>query len=319
MKQQPFEQKYRAVWDELARMAADKTPDPRLPAVYRKTCHHLAIARSRHYSAALCQRLNDLVMRGHQRLYTQNQPWRRALGALMLRELPRVLAVNRQLIWLSLALFFLPMLVTGYACYSQDDLILSFLGPEQVANFQAMYDPEGEHQGSVRTSGDDWLMFGFYIKNNIGIGFQTFAGGMFAGLGSIFIVLFNGLMIGAVAGHLTQVGFAETFYPFVIGHGAFELTAIALAGAAGLRLGYTLVNPRGYRRLDALRMAGREAIVLIYAVIVMLLTAAFLEAFWSSSQVVPGAVKYAVGSVFWMAVIGYLAVCTRRPKARHGA
>ena len=75
------------------------------------------------------------------------------------------------------------------------------------------------------------MMFGYYIKNNIGISFRTFAGGMLFGLGSVFFLVYNGLAIGATAGHLTQAGFASTFYPFVAGHGSFELTAGMGVGA----------------------------------------------------------------------------------------
>ena len=60
------------------------------------------------------------------------------------------------------------------------------------------------------------------------------AAGLLFGLGSVLFLIFNGLIIGAICGHLTEIGYGQTFWSFVIGHGAFELTAIALAGAAGL-------------------------------------------------------------------------------------
>ncbi len=125
-------------------------------------------------------------------------------------------------------------------------------------------------------------MFGFYIMNNIGIAFQTFASGVLLGLGSLFFLLFNGLMIGSVAGHLTQIGYVQTFWPFVIGHGAFELTAITFAGAAGLKLGWALLAPGRLTRGEALRLAARRSVQLIAGVIVLLLLAAFTEACWSS-------------------------------------
>ena len=99
------------------------------------------------------------------------------------------------------------------------------------------------------------MMFGFYIRNNIGIAFQCFAGGIFAGLGSLFFLAFNGVAAGSPAGYLTARGHGETFYSFVVTHGAFELTAIVLAGAAGLRLGHALLVPGRHTRRAALERA----------------------------------------------------------------
>ena len=86
-------------------------------------------------------------------------------------------------------------------------------------------------------------MLAFYIYNNVRIDFQCFAGGLLFGVGSIFFLVYNGLHIGAVAGHLTRVGYGETFWGFVAGHSSFELLGAVLAGAAGLRIGYALVAP----------------------------------------------------------------------------
>jgi uncharacterized membrane protein SpoIIM required for sporulation len=148
-------------------------------------------------------------------------------------------------------------------------------------------------------------MFGFYIKNNISIAFRCFAGGMLLGIGTLVVLLFNGMFIGGIAGHLTRLDYIDTFYPFVVGHGSFELTAIVFSGAAGLRLGYAIVNPGPFSRLDALRLAGRDVVPMIYGIVLMLVIAAFLEAFWSSSTLISSATKYGVGAVLWILVLLY--------------
>ncbi|WP_331351678.1 stage II sporulation protein M, partial [Cellvibrio sp. UBA7671] len=83
----------------------------------------------------------------------------------------------------------------------------------------------------ARESSTNIEMFGFYISNNIGVSFRTFASGILFGVGSIFFLVYNGLLMGAVSGHLTNAGFTETFFTFVVGHGSFELTAICISGA----------------------------------------------------------------------------------------
>ena len=128
---------------------------------------------------------------------------------------------------------------------------------------------------------------------------------MVVGIGTLLVLLFNGMFIGGIAGHLTRLDYVDTFYPFVIGHGSFELTAIVFSGAAGLRLGFAILHPGQFSRLDALRLAGRDVIPMLYGIVIMLIVAAFLEAFWSSSSTLPIAVKYSVGAALWALVLGY--------------
>jgi len=109
-----------------------------------------------------------------------------------------------------------------------------------------------------------------------------------------------------VAGYLTARGHGENFYSFVVTHGAFELTAIVLAGAAGLRLGHALLAPGRRTRLEALKHAAGDAIVVVYGVIGMLVLAAAIEAFWSSARWVLPWVKYTVGALCWALVAAYL-------------
>jgi uncharacterized membrane protein SpoIIM required for sporulation len=154
-------------------------------------------------------------------------------------------------------------------------------------------------------------MFGYYIMNNIGIAFQTFASGLLFGLGSLFFLLFNGLLIGAVSGHLSQIGYGEPFWSFVVGHGAFELNAIVLAGAAGLQLGWALLAPGRYTRSEALRLAAQLAIRLLCGAALFLLIAAFIEAYWSSMTYTGATVKYVVGAGLWLLVLAYLALAGR--------
>ena len=133
---------------------------------------------------------------------------------------------------------------------------------------------DGESIGRTRMAGDDWTMFGFYISNNVGIAFQCFASGLAAGVGSIFFLVYNGAMFGAVAGYLAERGLGDTFFSFVVTHGSFELTAIVLSGAAGLKLGHSLLKPGRRTRGQSLVFAASECVVIVYGVTAMLIVAA---------------------------------------------
>jgi uncharacterized membrane protein SpoIIM required for sporulation len=179
------------------------------------------------------------------------------------------------------------------------------LDGSQVRQLERMYDPQARKLGREREADTDIFMFGFYIKNNISVAFRCFAGGMVIGIGTLLVLFFNGMFMGSIAGHLTRLDYVDTFYPFVVGHGSFELTAIVFSGAAGLRLGYSILNPGQLSRLDALREAGRDVVPMLYGIVLMLIIAAFLEAFWSSSTSLSIEVKYTVGAVLWALVLLY--------------
>jgi uncharacterized membrane protein SpoIIM required for sporulation len=210
------------------------------------------------------------------------------------------------------ATFLLPMVVIALLVYRQPDLILGVVSSETATSYAEMYSPTAESIGRTRSAATDWMMFGHYIRNNVGVAFQCFAGGLFAGVGALFFLAYNGAFIGAVAGYLIEQGFAPTFCSFVATHSAFELSAIVVSGAAGLRMGDALLRPGRLARLQSLATATQDSAVLLYGVTAMLLVAAAIEAFWSSAAWLPPSVKYGVAAVCWSAVFGYFALQGRR-------
>jgi uncharacterized membrane protein SpoIIM required for sporulation len=230
-----------------------------------------------------------------------------ALG-FILADFPRLVREQWRFVLAASLMFFGSLIGIALLVYLFPDLVYNLIPAEQVSDMQSMYDPNAGHLGrsAERAASEDWVMFGFYIMHNIGIAFQTFASGLLFGVGSAFFLFFNGLTIGAVAGHLTQIGYGQTFWSFVIGHGAFELSAIALAGAAGLQLGWALIAPGRLPRGEALRIAARKSVLLICGVMLFLLIAAFIEAYWSSMTGPTPLTKYLVGAALWMLVLSYL-------------
>jgi uncharacterized membrane protein SpoIIM required for sporulation len=208
--------------------------------------------------------------------------------------------------WVALALFAIPLIGWFVLLQYRPELIHALMSAKQIAEFERMYDPASTAQRIGRDSGSDWMMFGFYIMNNISIGLKTFASGLLAGIGSIFVLIFNGINIGAVFGHLQQIGYGSTLWRFVCGHSAFELTATVIAGGAGLQLGLRLLAPGRQRRIDALVEGGIKGAKLCLGIVVMLFIAAFIEAFWSSISVIPASVKYSVAAVLWTLVFAWL-------------
>lgn len=320
MNQDSFERRHAADWarfeawlSQSRRDSAGRAaPAAEIPHLYRRLCHHLALARSRRYGPALVERLHNLVLQGHQQLYSARAGgWSRVayfLGA----GFPALVRAEWRLFWIATALFYGPALFMFVGALIAPDLVLTVLDQDQLADIELMYHPGADVLGRARGSDTDVAMFGYYIRNNIGIAFQTFAGGILYGLGTLFFLIFNGVFLGAVFGHLTRLGYIETFYGFVAGHSALELTAIVLAGVAGLKLGLALLKPGRRTRPQALKAAAAVAVRIVYGAGIMLLAAALVEAFWSSGRVFPVEVKYAVGIAGWLLVAAYFLFAGRR-------
>jgi uncharacterized membrane protein SpoIIM required for sporulation len=317
-----FEQMYQDIWQELDGLIAQvrsrrqselgSLAGARLAELYRRTCEHLALARARAYPAYLVERLDQLTSDAHQMIYQQRDFGVARLTQLIGRDIPRAVRAHSLYVWIAAAVFYVPLVILGILVYYKPELILSVVDPETAAGYDDMYSSAAESIGRSRAANADWMAFGMYVWHNVTIAFACFACGLFAGAGSLFALAFNGIIIGAIAGYLTHRGLGEVFWSFVATHSSFELTAIVLSGAAGLRIGHAVLMPARHTRLHALTIAARESIVIIYGVAIMLFIAAAIEAFWSSSQWIPPLVKYLASAICWTGVIGYLTLQGRR-------
>jgi uncharacterized membrane protein SpoIIM required for sporulation len=278
----------------------------RLTELYRRACGHLMLARARAYPAHLVDRLDALTAGAHQRIYYRRDVGWHSARRLVQQTIPAAVRQHSSYLLVAATVFVVPLVFMALLVYRQPELILSMVSADTAASFEDMYSTTAQALGRTRTADTDWTMFGFYIRNNIGVAFQCFAGGLFAGVGSLFFLAYNGAFAGAVGGYLVGRGLATTFFSFVITHSAFELTAIVLSGAAGLRVGYGIIAPGRRSRADALALAARESIGLLCGATLMLIIAAATEAFWSSAQWIPSGVKYGVAAICWAAVIAYL-------------
>jgi uncharacterized membrane protein SpoIIM required for sporulation len=316
VRQQFFEEQGAPRWRELveildgldARVPVDTSA---FPLLYRQLCQDLALARDRQFGGQLIDRLNGLALRGHQWLYQARvRSSSRALDFLA-RDFPRAVRAEWRIFGFMALLFVGSGLSLLGLLQANPDLVHSFIGPERLGELEAMYEPGAPHIGAPRRYDDQVMMFGYYILNNVGIAFRTFASGLIFGLGSLFFVAFNGIFLGLVAGHLTNLGYGATFYPFVIGHASLELTAIVLSGVAGTKLGMALLSPGPRSRIQALRGSMQRSILILYGAAAMLFVAAIVEAFWSSNALFAAPTKYGVGIVLWIIVGTYLLAAGR--------
>jgi uncharacterized membrane protein SpoIIM required for sporulation len=310
-----FQTAHQALWAELEqaiRLPERKLDPQRFLALYRTCCEHLALAEARGFPSAIIERLSIVTARAHQIVYRQTDFGIARIARVLLNRFPAMVRAHRGYVALSALLLMGPAVALGLAVYHQPDLILSIVDGTTAAGFEKMYDPSNEVLGRLRDAGSNWMMFGFYIMNNIGIAFQCYATGILLGVGSVYFIAMNGAFGGAIAGYVASAGFGSTFFSFVATHSAFELTAIVLCGAAGLRVGRAVLLPGRLPRTAALELAAKDTSIIVFGSAVMLVIAAAVEAFWSSAAWITPTAKYSGAAACWILVALFF---LRRPYA----
>lgn len=297
-------------WTELEEMVsrAGRRPERlgadgvrRLGATYRSVVADLALARRRFPGDPVVVRLEHLVDRARHTVYTSGSErgaildfvttgyWRRIAE----RPLPLVVAA---------LLLFGPALLAGFWAW-RDPGPAAGLVPAQYRTVTEPRDP-GEDLGLA--ADEQAAMAGQVLTNNIRVAMLAFAGGILAGLGTALVLMQNGVLLGAVTGLAVGAGNGKPFFELVTAHGVLEMSCIVVAGAAGLRIGWAIVEP-GYRpRGDALREEARVAIQLVLGTAVWLVVAGLVEGFVTPAGMGLGAVLtvgWALGALFWGLVL----------------
>jgi uncharacterized membrane protein SpoIIM required for sporulation len=312
-----FRKRREASWKEFEMMISGGRRDirrgaSRFPAAFRSLTQDLNTARAHGFDAAIIERLNILVNEGSQILYGQHEWSFRLFARFVLYTFPRKVRSQWRGIGAAFLVFYGLAFFSAFLCIRFPEFVYEFIPASQAESLAEMYDPASEHFLTPPDVGSGADMFGYYIYNNISIAFRTFAGGILAGIGSLFILSVNGIFLGAAAAHIVNLGFGKTFFPFIIGHGSFELTAIILSAHAGLLLGYRFFIPGGRSRSAALRRAGLDALPLITGSVLFLVAAALIEAFWSSRHTLPVALRLGAGAAGWVLAALYLLLAGRK-------
>jgi len=287
----------RARWDDLERLLAEGPTTANewseLAGAYRAICADLSIARSAGMPSDVQDVLDDLAGRAHNRLYTVRPTgWGKALVRDALVEFPRELRAQWRFFLLATVLFYGPFVLGAVGAAVDPSFGAAVLSREMLEQLEHMYSSDDLARGF----GGDVSMAGFYVLNNVGIAFRCFATGALFGVGSIYCLVYNGLVMGTIVGHLAGVGLGRNVLSFVAGHSAWELTGVCVAGTAGLRLGWALVATGGSTRAGSVRRASGTIYRLVVGAAFLLLVAAAIEGFWSAGPA-PYPARLVFGSI----------------------
>lgn len=272
--------------NRLTHLSRDEVRE--LARLYRRTAADLAIARQEVRDPLLVNYLNGLVGRAHGAIYRNESSGFRAVADLFLYDFPKTIRATFRY---TFAAFLVTMLFAaiGALATSADEGFSEFITP-------GIRDEIIAHRNWTEKINEANPVHSALIQqNNITVSAMAFGGGMLFGLGTFYILMFNGLMLGEVILLAVRYEFHEILI-FMAGHGVIELTAIFIAGGAGFMLASALISPGDRTRLDALLVKGRQAVVLMLGCAVMLVIAGLIEGFISPSAL-PWQVKIAVSAI----------------------
>ncbi len=281
----------------------------RFAHLYRAACADLALADAYQLPVDTIAYLHQLVGRSHNQLYRSRKFNFRGWWHEMAFVLPPRLFRDNSL-RLAFVLFWGVFLAAMALAYASPAFTENVLGKEMVTGLEEMYAEKIDGR-SFQESG---VMAGFYTQHNTSIGLRCFAFGLVLGIGGLFELVFNAGFLGAAFGHMAQAPQRANFYEFVTAHGPFELTAIVLSAAAGMRLGFSLIDTRGLSRGASLRQAGQEAKATVSAAIILFALAAVIEGFISPSAA-PYWVKASVAAASSALLMFYFIFLGLQPNA----
>lgn len=251
---------------------------------HRSNCSRLALARSMDLPDRVINGWSKRVAAEHSWIYRPARFDVKSFFRLLFYRVPYQIVHDRA-VWLAFLLFYGLFFGSAFWCAGDPGRAEKMLGPAAISQMEKMYEKPINERNSGEGGRNDAIMAGFYIRNNAGIGLQCFGWGLVFGLGSIYILCSNALQLGSVFGHMATTPHWDNFSTFVTAHSSYELTAICLSAAAGLRMGYGLVETGGLSRAASLRASSQESLPLIGAATLLFILAAFIEGFLSASEV----------------------------------
>ncbi len=264
-----------------------------LGLLYRQIAQDLSAVRADRGSRTQEEYLNLLLARAHNRVYSGRKLEARQIVRCCVVEYPRIFRRLFRYVAVATTIFLAGAALGALLSFARPAFERMVLGPTLVASIEK-HEMWTHSLVSMKPQASTGIM-----TNNISVAFSTFAGGITAGLWTIYELFFNGLQLGVVGTACAQARMALDLWSFVAAHGALELPSIFIAGGAGLRIAAGMLFPGIYKRRDSLARASVDAIRLVAGTVPLLVIAGTLEAFLSPSGA-PVAVKFLTVAVLFL-------------------
>lgn len=281
MREPAFLRKNKEKWQEYEQKLfhgnwQDIDPD-RLAELYIQLTDDLAYARTFYPKSQTVRYLNGLAARTHLAIYKNKKEKRNRFLTFWTHELPLVYRRSHRSMFYSFVVFTFAFIIGVLAAVKEPDFLRVVLGDDYV-DMTLDNIERGDPMGVYKQSAS-FPMFVRIATNNIRVSFNVFALGILTPLGTMYLLSFNGLMLGGFLAFFHSHNLALEALPVIYIHGTLELTAIVVAGGAGFLLGSSFLFPGTFKRKEALQRAAKDGIKILIGLVPIFLIAAFLESY----------------------------------------
>lgn len=260
--------------------------------LYRQVAADLSVLRQDVTAQTYATHVNQLLARAHHIIYSGRKTSWLTLFRFLRDEYPAIFQAHFRYVLASLVVSGVCGMLGVILTTARPEFMRHFVGPEMIATME-------RHQMWTHSIvGIAPMATSAIMTNNLSVSFMTFASGISFGFGTLYYLFYNGLLLGVIGAACHQYGMSLALWSFVAAHGSLELPSIIIAGAAGLRLGHSMVFPGRYRWKDSLAKGGIEATRLVSGIIPLLVIAGCLEGFFSPSQA-PVWLKFVIGALLF--------------------
>lgn len=291
-------------WEHFERSAIND-PDE-LADNFIQITDDLAYAKTFYPKSKTTAYLNGLASKFHQSIYKNKSEKSNRFITFWKYELPLLFKTYQKQIMYSFIFFIIFCLMGALSAKYDDNFVRLIMGDEYIDQTNANV-AKGDPFGVYKSESETVMFFGIAI-NNIYVSLVTFVAGIIFSVGSIYLLLRNGLMLGSFQYYFFSKGLGMQSVLVIWIHGTLEISAIVIAGAAGLVLGNSLLFPKTYTRLASLKKGAADGIKIAVGLVPIFIVAAFFESFvtrhtempiWLSSSILIGSAVFLV----WYVVI----------------
>lgn len=314
-----FVEKHRKQWSELETLEARASRGRvarlngreivRFASLYRLAATDLALAQKYFPSERLALYLNGLVRRTHPIVY-QPTASRAGIASYVRSGFPSSYRKAGPYTAAAFLVFLLAAILAAVAVLFNQANASLLLGSDEVRSLTGVM--RMHHLWMGTNTANHSVAANFIMLNNIKVAFIAFAGGILFGLGTVYIMATNGIMLGVIGVLVAQYGLSRQFWSFVLPHGVIELSVIFMAGGAGLLIGDAILHPGLRTRGQALARASRTAALILVGCVPLLMIAGTIEGFFSASNN-PAWLKFSIGLVSGVLLYSYLLRAGREP------
>jgi uncharacterized membrane protein SpoIIM required for sporulation len=267
--------------------------------LYRQIASDLSTARQDRTARTIQAELNRLLAQAHAIIYSRRKASIRPVWRFFEHEYPRLVLALMPFVLVSLLVFLAGVLLGTILTLVRPEFMHHLLGPALVETIER-HEMWTHSVTSMAPQASSAIM-----TNNLSVTFTTVVAGITAGLGTLYLIGWNGILLGVIGTACHSAHMSVSLWSFVAPHGSLELPAIVIAGGAGLRITRGLLFPGMYRRGYSLFLAGSESVRLVTGVIPLLVIAGVIEGFFSPSGA-PVALKFSVGALLFALLLLWL-------------